>query len=69
MGIDAIIRSLAFAESRNSGEAMMMIAKHRAELHQALAAARAPGDPSPETQQEDVLSAELRAYRALDRKA
>lgn len=69
MGIDAIIRSLAFAESRTSHEAMMTIAQHREELAQALSAARNRGGADIEVKQEAALRDALRQHRTVDKQA
>ncbi len=47
MDIDTAIRNLAISESKTGGEALIMIAKHRAELAQAMSEAQSEGKGEP----------------------
>lgn len=55
MGIDAIIAQLAIAESHSGAEALVTIARHRAELAQALADARIEERPDREAALADTM--------------
>jgi len=68
---DTAIRRTSFAEARHSvGEAMVAIAKHRAEHNQAVAALKASGDAAAEQHRADDEADRARdAARLVDKTA
>jgi hypothetical protein len=71
MTSDTAIRRLSFAEARHSGsEALVAMAKHRAEHHRAVTEAKASGQADAETRQADDEADRARdAARRVDKTA
>ncbi len=62
MGIDLAISNMAFAEARSTGEAQLLVAKHRADLEAAMSEFRttdAPADGAPVNHAGDLYRAML----------
>lgn len=63
MGIELAISHMAFAEARSTGEAQLLVAKHRADLEQAMSEYRADAAADrgePVNQAGDLYKALLR---------
>ena len=66
MSVDSLISHLSFSESKSIGEAMVTIAKHRAEISNALSEASAEDRPALEDNQSEQLQDALRALKASE---
>lgn len=70
MDSDTAIRRLSFAEAhRASSEAMVAMARHRAQHDRSVEAAKAAGDTAAETHQADDYADRARAAQKIDKTA